>query len=59
MKIDLKSLQEDLRKLAITLFVVGLVNYFTDEFKITISAYLVLGGMILWSLGLVRKEDEK
>jgi len=54
MFIDIKSLQEDLRKIAIALFVAGFVGIVLKKADILLSIYIVFIGLFIWFLGLYR-----
>ncbi len=48
------KLQDDLRKLAITLFIAAFVGFFLKEQNFLEVSYAIVSGLFLWILGLVR-----
>ncbi|SMM99590.1 hypothetical protein SPONN_720 [uncultured Candidatus Thioglobus sp.] len=54
MKIDIKALQDDLRKFAIAIFIAAFVSFFLKEQNFWQVSYAVVSGLFLWTLGLIR-----
>jgi hypothetical protein len=54
-KINLKSLQEDLRKIGIALMLAGFADLFFNDNSYLYSSYIVLSGGVFWTLGIIEK----
>ncbi|WXT99763.1 MAG: hypothetical protein Ctma_0467 [Catillopecten margaritatus gill symbiont] len=54
MTIDIKALQDDLRKLAIALFITAFIGFFLKEQNFWHVSYAIFSGLLLWVLGLTR-----
>lgn len=54
-KINLKSLQEDLRKIGIAFILAGFANVFLAEHSYIYSPYIITIGVLLWFFGIIEK----